>query len=44
MLKDVLTQQIEKHIQSASYLKSSYVRLLLPEARKGTETQKEPSK
>lgn len=44
MLKYVLIQQIKKHIQSASYLKSSYVGLLLPEARKGRETQKEPSK
>lgn len=38
MLKGVLMQQIKKHIQSASYLKSGYVGLLLPEARKGTET------
>lgn len=44
MLKGVLMQQIKKCIQSASYLKSSYVGLLLPEARKGTETQKKPSK
>lgn len=31
-------------IQSASVLKSSYVRLLLPEARKGTEAPEKPSK
>lgn len=42
MLKGVLMQQI--NIQSASYLKSGYVGLLLPEARKGTENQKEHSK
>lgn len=36
--------QINKDIQSASSLKSSYVELLLPEARKGIEIRKEPSK
>lgn len=44
MLKGVLMQQIKNHIQSASYLNSSYVGLLLPDARKGTETPKGPSK
>lgn len=44
MLKGVLILQINKYIQSASYLNSSYVGLLLPEARKGTGSQKEPSK
>lgn len=36
--------QINKDIQSASSLKSSYVEFLLPKARKGTEIHKEHSK
>ncbi|OXB64652.1 hypothetical protein ASZ78_008728 [Callipepla squamata] len=44
VLKEVFVLQINKDTESASSLKSSYVELLLPEARKGTEIQKEPSK
>lgn len=40
MLKGVLILQINKYIQSASYLNSSYVGLLLPEARKGQKVRR----